>query len=309
MRLGRRSAHIALIFACGALAAAAFSSMPKPTRGQRGELFVPRPDVARLTALGFDALISDYYWLQAVQRVGASTHPTGLAPLIGRLIDVVTTLNPWVGHPYRFAAVWMIDSPESVRQANHLLERGVAAHPDDWRNHFYLGFNHFFYLEDVESAVGALERAIELRGAPVYLKRLVARLKAQKDGLETSAAFLQELVRDTKSPRERAKYERALDEIETERRARWLDQAHAEFRQRFGRNIESVEDLTRGPDPVRDRIPPEPHGWEWVVHPKRGHIYSSYYGHRYEPQFHRTEKKRRRAWREQLEAEKENAER
>jgi tetratricopeptide (TPR) repeat protein len=294
--VGRRSIQIiaALLFA--ALTAVSFSKLPMPIRGARGDLFVPRPEVARVASLGFEALVADYYWLQAVQIVGGAENPVRYAPLIGRLIDVVTSLNPWVGHPYRFAAIWMIDSPESVRHANQLLERAIRHHPDDWRQYFYLGFNHFFYLEDNEAAAAVLERAIALRGAPLYLKRLVARLKAQADGLETGATFLRELIQTTRSKKARAKYERALDEIETERRARGLDRAREEYRERFGRDIESIEDLVRGPDPVREKLPPEPHGWEWILKGKKRRLVSSYYGHRYEPQFHRAEKKRRRRW-------------
>ena len=74
--------------------------------------------------------------------VGAADDPL----LVARLIDAVTTLNPWVGHPYRFAAVWLTDSLESVQAANRILTRGVSYSPTDWRNRHYLGFNHFFYL-------------------------------------------------------------------------------------------------------------------------------------------------------------------
>jgi tetratricopeptide (TPR) repeat protein len=294
--LVNRSIQILGALGLVALTGASFSAMPAPIRSARGEIFVPRPEVAHAAALGFDALVSDFYWLQAVQLAGGARNPILHASLIGRLIDVVTTLDPWVGHPYRFAAVWLIDSPESVREANRLLERAIEHHPDDWRNAFYLGFNHFFYLEDTDAAVEALDRAIALRGSPLYLKRLVARLKAQTDGLETGAAFLTELIRTTRSKKARAKYERALDEIETERRARALDRARETYRQREGRDIAAVEDLSRGPDPVLDRLPREPHGWEWVLKGKRRRLVSSYYGHRYEPQFHGSERKRRKRW-------------
>ncbi|UCE86445.1 MAG: hypothetical protein JSU66_01525 [Deltaproteobacteria bacterium] len=298
--MGTRWVQLVAALSFAALTVVSFSKLPMPIRGARGDLFIPRPEVARIASLGFEALVADYYWLQAVQIVGGAQNPTRYAPLIGGLIDVVTTLNPWVGHPYRFAAVWLIDSPESVRQANRLLERAIEHHPEDWRHYFYLGFNQFFYLEDNEAAAAVLERAIELRGAPLYLKRLVARLKVQADGLETGATFLRELIATTRSRKARAKYERALDEIETERRARWLDQAREDYRERFGRDIETIGDLVRGPDPVREALPPEPHGWEWILKGKKRRLVSSYYGHRYEPQFHRTERKRRKHWRAEL---------
>lgn len=258
--------------------------------------FVPEPTFAKLAAFGYDTLLGDYYWLRAVQIVGSNEGPSGRSAHLGRLIDVVTTLDPWVDHAYRFAAVWMIDDEAAVRHANAILERGIAHHPDEWRNRFYLGFNHFFYLADPARAADELEEAVALPGAPLYLRRLVARLRADTAGLETAVAFLQELMRSSPDPHARAEYEKALEEIQTERIARVLDQAREAYRERRGRDIERVEDLLRGPDPVLAALPPEPHGWEWVLHPETGQIVSSYYEYRYELQLHPLDRKRLEAW-------------
>ena len=263
------------------------------TLAHTGDLaFVPEPRLAALAAFGFDALLGDYYWLQAVQIVGSDEGPVGRSPQLGRLIDVVTTLDPWVGHAYRFAAAWMTDDEAAVRHANTILERGIAHHPDDWRNRFYLGFNHFFYLGENAQAADALAPAVGLPGAPRYLGRLAARLRSEADGdLESAAAFLQELVRQTPDPYAKAEYEKALDEIEAERRARQLDLARAEFHRRQGRDIKCVEDLVRVPPPVLRALPPEPHGSEWTLDPQSGRIVSSHVGHRYQVRIDATNRK------------------
>ena len=299
-------AHWAVRIGAVVLVAAATHALhraiPNPPKSEQDERFVPRPEVARALSLGFDALVSDYYWLQAVQVVGGTRRDPGQhARLLGRLVDVTTTVNPWVDHPYRFAAVWMTQSEDVVREANRLMRRGIAYHPLDWRNHFYLGFNHFFYLEENEQAADALAAAVALEGSPRYLRRLVARLRADRDGLESAVVFLQELVRTTPDPYSRAEYEKALDEIETERRARRLDRARELYRERHGRDIERIEDLVAGPEPVLERLPRELHGWEWTID-EDGRIVSSYYGRRYELSFHATDRERRKAWRAAREA-------
>jgi hypothetical protein len=262
--------------------------------------FVPDPTFARLAAFGFDSLVADYYWLRAVQLVGGREAVDGKSHHIGRLVDVVTTLDPWVDHPYRFAAVWMSDDEAAVRHANRLLERGIEHHPDDWRNRFYLGFNHFFYLGEPDEAARVLEPAVSMRGAPRYLGRLVARLRSDAGGgeIEAAAAFLHELARQTDDPAKQAEYAKALDEIEAERRARVLDAARAEFQRRHGRDIERVEDLVRVPPPVLRALPPEPHGWEWVLDPEQGQILSSYVGHRYRLRIDATNRLRLERFRE-----------
>jgi hypothetical protein len=100
--------------------------------------------------------------------------------------------------------------------------------------------------------------------------------------------FLRRLVEHTEDPYARAEYEKALDEVETERRARRLDRAREEFVRRHGRDVERVEDLVRGPDPVLAKLPRELHGWEWVIDPESGRIVSSWYGARYELRFQGT---------------------
>jgi len=290
-----RSALAMVVAACAV--ALIHARIPIPPPAEEVGRFVPRPEVARIASLGFEPLVADYYWMQAVQVVGAETSdPSRHAPLLGRLVDVVTTVDPWVDHPYRFAAHWLTDSAESVRFANRLLERAIEYHPDDWRNPFYLGFNLFFYLGEVEAAADALEAAALLPDAPLYLPRLAARLRANTSGLDTATAFLEELLRGAEDPRARAQYEESLLQIEVERRARFLDEARARFRQRNGRDIRGVEDLVRGPGAVLRALPEEPGGGAWLLGEPGGQIVSSRYGRRYEPWMHARDLQRRGRW-------------
>lgn len=270
----------ALALAVVAGVALAGARLPNASVETTDEEFVADPQLAQLFALGFDAVVGDLHWMRAVQIAGSLKGPVGRNGLIGALIDVATTLDPWVDHPYRFAAVWMTDDEAAVRKANELIQRGIEYHPDDWRGYFYLGFNHFFYLGEPAEAARVLEPALALEGSPAYLRRLVARLKSNSGGLEAAAAFLQEMARQAPDEYERAEYLKALDEIETERRARVLDAARAEFVRREHRDIARVEELVeRG---VLQRLPSEPHGWEWEISASSGQIVSTYVRFRYE---------------------------
>lgn len=268
----------------------AHARVPIESRADLGEDFVPAPRAVDAASLGFDALLADYYWLQAVQVAGSqSAIDERIASHLGRLVDVVTTLNPHVGHPYRFAAVWMTHSREQVLEANRLLERAIAHQPGEWRNYFYLGFNHFYYLGNYPDAAGALERAMELPGSPAYLPRLVARLKSQTGDIEVAEVFLRQLLEGSDDEDERAKYASGLDEIEIEHKARFLDRARAAYRALTGRDILRVEDLVTGPHRVIEKLPsPEPdampeslsRGSVWEI--EGDQIVSSYVGARYE---------------------------
>ena len=272
---------IRILAAVGVAAGIALASaeLPDLSAQTQNEAFVPDPEFAKLLSFGFDSVMGDLHWLRAVQIVGSPQGASGRNSLLASLIDVVTTLDPWVDHPYRFAAVWLTDDETSVRKSNELIRRGIAHHPDDWRGYFYLAFNHMFFLGEEPEAALALAPAVNLDGAPPYLTRLLARLKSSTGGLDASAAFLHEMSLQAASDDERERYQKALDEVETERRARFLDSARIEYVRRTKRDIARVEDLVTGG--VLRELPPEPFGAGWKISDETGQIVSSHVRYRY----------------------------
>lgn len=268
------------------------------------EGLLPSPQHARLASLGFHAVVADYYWLQALNLVGGSGGRTAdHAPRIASLVELVTGLDPHVDHPYRFAALWLTDSPESVRRANRMLEDGVEYHPNEWRNLWYLGFNYFFFLEENLAAADALERAAAMEGSPPIFGPLAARLRASVGGLDLAAQMLADRVRATQDEFARAELLKALDEVETERRARFLDDARYEFWKRNRRDIDEVGELLAGEDPVLRELPaahPIFPGFEWRIDEENGEIVSSFYRSRYELHIHPKDEERREKWRVQF---------
>ena len=262
--------------------------MPTPARAAQGDVFVPRPEVARASALGFDAVLADYYWLQAVQIVGSATVARARrADLLGALIDVVTTLDPWVDHPYRFAAVWLTDSEDDVRKANELLAAASTHHPHDWRNRFYLGFNHFFYLDErVRGGATRSKAAIALPGAPLYLRRLVARLKSDRGRPRRRRGFLHGLLlrgADRRRSAQPSTRRRSTRSRPSASRASSTPRASATA-SATAATSRRVEELVRGPGAGAARAP--------AGAPRRrldarardaGEIVSDVVGHRYEP--------------------------
>jgi len=297
-----RAGGLRLVLLAAAIAATGWlhAGLGAASVSEDDALRVPTPAHARLAALGFDPVVADYYWVQALQVVGGTTGSVEqYSKLIGDLIEVVTALDPWVDHPYRFAAMWLTSSYEDVRRGNALLDRAVAYHPLDWRNRFYLGYNHFFYLEDNARAAEVLEPAISLEGAPNYLGAFVARLQADGGDLDTAAYFLRELIRNAPDEYVRAEYLKAFDEIETERRARLLDRARVAYWKQNRRDIQRVEDLWQGEGRViQAPPPPHPHfkGFHWMLDEESNEIVSSFYKTRYELHVHPLDAERQALW-------------
>ena len=123
----RKWQRIALLVVAIATTGVAHAHFDTTSRVKRGELLVPSPENARLWSLGFDAAVADYYWLRALEVVGGEMGAVEQrGELIASLIEVVTGIDPWVDHPYRFAAVWLIRDAEMIRRGNQLLKRGIS---------------------------------------------------------------------------------------------------------------------------------------------------------------------------------------
>jgi len=292
---------LAILAIAIATTGAAHSAMDFTSAPEIEEILIPPPNFARLMTFGFDAAFADYYWMRAVQVVGGGEASVGEddGDTVARLLETVVEINPWVDHPYRFGAVWLNQSPAIVERANRLLEIGIAHHPTDWRNRYHLGFNQFYYLDRPLLAADTLESTIGLEGTPRYLPRLVARLRSSRGGLEVAAAFIKQLIQNADDEYHKAEYSKALDEIEIERRARFLDRAREEYWHRNGRDIEKVEDLLAGPNPVLDRLPRAQmflDGFDWILDEETGAIVSSFYGARYELHVTPWDRERQRRW-------------
>ena len=123
--------------------------------------------------------------------------------------------------------------------------------------------------------------------------------------LETAAAYLHELIRSAPDEFARAEYLKAYDEIETERGARFLDEARMAFWERHGRDVRTPDELWRGARRVIQQAPPaHPHfpGFVWLLDEESDEITSSFYRSRYKLHVHPLDAEQRARWRAQLEA-------
>ncbi len=88
--MARRVRTALLLIAALVVTVSAHHRLPNDVRSQIGDDYVPRPEFAKAMSLGFDSVLADYYWVQAVLLTGASLDPQSESSHLGRLIDVVT---------------------------------------------------------------------------------------------------------------------------------------------------------------------------------------------------------------------------
>jgi len=206
-------------------------------------LYVNSPAVVTRLALSYDALLSDLYWIRAIQYYGGAKRrlvaqpatpepPPMLAAVdtkeynqLYALLDITTSLDPLFTIAYRFGAVFLAEAYPAgagrVDLAVKLLEKGIAARPDKWEYMEDTGFVYYWYANDYHQAAAWFQKASEVAGAPVWLKGLAATTLAQGGDRQSSRTMWTAILETSEVEWMRTTAERvllqlnALDQIDT----------------------------------------------------------------------------------------------
>jgi hypothetical protein len=235
-------------------------------RAQQEVLYLWSGAHVKRMAPGFEGLAASIYWLRTVQYFGGQRlfARDKRFELLEPLIDITTTLDPRLEMAYRYGAIFLCESPPvgagRPRNGIALLERGVRALPESWRLRQDLGFFHFLYLHDVETASRVLYEASDIPGSPFWLKTLAGDLLLKKGDRAASRAMWKQMYDQAEEGVLRTNAEHQLVILDTLDRAdRLTAAAHAFSRTRgrlprdlrelaaSGLTMDSVVDATREP--------------------------------------------------------------
>ncbi len=149
-------------------------------------LYVESAPVLQRMSLSFDPLVSDLYWIRAIQHYGGtrrSDDPDKRYHLLYPLLSLAASLDPLFTIVYRFGAIFLAEpfpgGPGQQDQAVALLQRGLEARPNYWRYMQDIGFVYYWWGHDYKKAAEWFERGANVPGAPVWMRSLAATTLAQ----------------------------------------------------------------------------------------------------------------------------------
>jgi hypothetical protein len=167
-------------------------------------LFFSSPPVVKKMALGYENLLADLYWMRAIQYYGrraeADKRPVRYKNL-STLLDIATTLDPYPLDIYRAGGNFLAE-PDPIgagqpQEALKLLDKGIRAHPGEWKLRFDKGFVYFIYLKDFKAAGKVWLEAGELPGSPPWMKSLAAVSLSKGGAMETARALWNHQYRES----------------------------------------------------------------------------------------------------------------
>ncbi len=183
----------------------ALDSSLTPLQAEVTELYLPSGEWVKRLSLGYDGLAACIYWTRAVQHYGHQRleAKAGGRPnyaLLYSLLDITTTLDPELILAYRFGAIFLTEPPPGgpgrPDLAVKLLEKGIAANPDQWRLLYDLGFV-YYRAGDSQRSSEAFHKGGQYPGAAPWMRVMAAKVLTEGGDREKSRALWYEVYQST----------------------------------------------------------------------------------------------------------------
>ena len=214
-------------------------------------LYIPSAKVLQHLSLGYTGLLADIYWTRAVQYFGKKHRINSTRyDLLYPLLDITTSLDPHLTPAYMFGATFMAQNPPhgagDPDKAIALLQKGIAANPDDWRLYFQLAFVYYLEKKDYAAAGRALQHAAEMPGGNPELRAIAGIMLQYGGDLETSRRLWAIVYENEKQSQLKKNAAAHLAAIQSDEAVIALEEAVARFRQDKGRAPQSWGELYAG---------------------------------------------------------------
>jgi tetratricopeptide (TPR) repeat protein len=220
--------------------------------GSESVLYVRSPAALRRLALSYDSIVADVYWIRAIQlygdtRLGRATD-RGYS-LLYPLLELTTTLDPYFDVAYEFGALFLAERPPGgpgrPDLAIKLLERGIAAQPNDWRLYQAVGFVHYWSNRDYAKAADWFDRAAKLPEAPTWMQPLAAVTLAEGGNRTASRLLWRQILQTANDGWFRDEAERRLKQLDAMDQVELLQSVVASFTAKHGRTPTGFAELAR----------------------------------------------------------------
>ncbi|MDP9269241.1 MAG: hypothetical protein M3P27_13085 [Acidobacteriota bacterium] len=211
-------------------------------------LYIPSAKVVKRLSLGYTGLLADIYWTRAVQYFGKKHRLESTRyDLLYPLLDITTTLDPHLTPAYLFGATFMAQAPPhgagDPDKAIALLEKGIAADPNDWHLYFQLAFVYYLEKKDYAAAGRALQRAAEMPNGNPQLRAIAGTMLQFGGELETSRRLWTIVYENEKQAQIKKNAAAHLAAIQSDEVVIALERAVARFRKDRGRAPQSWNEL------------------------------------------------------------------
>ena len=275
MRREFMGAALAVLLALGLAAAwllqRKIDAQRQAMQEERDELVLRSPKLIKHMSLEYAPLVGAMYWTRAVQYYGEKHRLRQIRPgsleLLWPLLDITTTLDPYLIVAYRFGSTFLSDAPPrgagDPEHAVQLLRRGLQANPDYWRLYQDLGNVYYFDKKDYLKASEAFAEGAKNPKAAIWMKVMAAKIAADGESLETSYFLWRDVYQTAQDPLIKKNAELHLRLVKVDLDLRELNRLANEYQRRTGRRAAKMSELVQ--QGLLSQLPGDPDGYPYVL--------------------------------------------
>ena len=170
-------------------------------------------------------------------------------------------LDPYFKQTYNLAQGVLPWDPGMVKETQAILHRSALALPWDWRPLHYVGFNHYFHLNEPDKAGKIFLEAAKIKDAPAFLSLLGARLAQRGNATEAAIILMKSVLagKDRKDP----SYGDIEDRLHALEGSLVIENAIKSYHKRFNHTPISLNDLLESG--ILKSIPQNPYNQSYCI--------------------------------------------
>jgi hypothetical protein len=241
-----RLLRIVVLLLCVAIVAA-LGEPPSRKRALSGRPLLPRVEFLRTIGASQRPLVTEYYWVQLLQSIGAALTEQEYRDVYD-YADLVSDLDPALYQTYTFAGLTISfnrgrETWVNTRESSAIFEKGLRVFPQDVHLKLYLAYNLAQFDHDYRRAGLLLKEAASTGRTPAFVAALATRLLAQSGDFDAGLALAETLKDTAPDPETRAAFARRVKEIALERELQEVDRTIRAYQERFGEAPQTMAQL------------------------------------------------------------------
>lgn len=201
----------------------------------------------------YQHIVSDYYWLRAVEHFGNLDAHTKNYPLLGPLLERSLRLDGQFFKPAYVGGTILNTGSDNLKLSQQLVLDAMKFHPNRWELPFIVGFNSYMYLDNITDGIRYLEIASKLPGCPDRIPQIVARLSVEAAQPRIALALTDTMMETVTDPELLKTYEerrrKLLLEVEIGALQRGVEFFESEY-QRLPSSLQEVMKLMGQAEPT-----------------------------------------------------------
>lgn len=232
-------------------------------------IYIPSGNYLNVATFGYSSFIADLVYIWAIQYY-SNYSIADRFEYLDHIFSIISDLDHRYLDPYEIGAIIAVFEARDADLTFKILDRGLEKNPDQWIFPFEAGHYAQLLLKDHKLAQEYYKKAMDIDGSPPLAKRLYANAAFKTMDFKTSWESWLEIYKTAEDERIKKIASNHLYQVKAAIDVKTLAEAIKEFKERFGRNPEELDQLVKSG--CLDNLPKDLDGKEYLYDPQIGEV-------------------------------------